>query len=221
MKIPLSILGIVAMILAAFYLIAPSPDPDTFTARTDLPWQVQVNPDGTVRVLDITLGRSTLADAIDKFGGVEGLAVFEGSDGTMALEAYFGTVQFGPLKAKVIATLDSSRVELDALKSAAPSRDGSPSGDWKYPLSEGPAPHADKPVQGLTYIPGTRALDEAFLLERFGRPAAMLRESEQAVSWFYPERGLSVLLDDEAREVFEYRLPQNFELPAGSQPYNP
>lgn len=221
MRIPLSILGIVGLILVAFYVVAPPPDPDTFTARTDLPWQVTVNPDGTVGVLDITLGRSTLADAMQKFGGVEGLAVFEGNDGDLALEAYFGTVHFGPLKAKVITSLASSREEIDSLKAAATDREGSPSGDWKFPLSEGPAPHADRIVKGLTYIPGTRNLDRAFVLERFGRPAATLRESEQAISWFYPERGLSVLLDDKAREVFEYRLPADFKLPEGSQPYRP
>jgi hypothetical protein len=137
------------------------------------------------------------------------------------LEAYFGTVHFGPLKAKVITSLASSREELDSLKAAATDREGSPSGDWKFPLSEGPASHRDRIVKGLTYIPGTRNLDQAFVLERFGQPAATLRESEQAISWFYPERGLSVLLDDKTREVFEYRLPKDFELPDGSQPYRP
>lgn len=221
MKVPLSILGIVAALLAAFYLVAPPPDPDTFQARTDLPWQVTVNEDGSVSVLDIVLGRSTLADAMQKFGGVEGLAVFEDTDGEMALEAYFGTVQFGPLKAKIIATLDSPPGELDALKAGANGREGSPSGDWKYPLSEGPAPHAARVVKGVTYIPGTRTLDPEFLLARFGAPAALMRESDRAVSWYYPERGLSVLVDDKAREVFEYRLPADFRLPSGSRPYEP
>jgi hypothetical protein len=182
---------------------------------------VTVNPDGTVGVFDITLGHSTLTDAMQKFGGVEGLAVFEGRDGRMTLEAYFGTVQFGPLKAKVITTLRSSPAELDSLRNSATAREGSPSGDWKYPLSEGPAPHAARIVEGVTYIPGTRNLDEAFLLERFGEPRAVLRESEQAVSWFYPDRGLSVLIDEETREVFEYRQPQHFQLPEASQPYAP
>lgn len=221
MKIPLSILGIVAVILVAFYLIAPQPDPKTFTARTDLPWQVSVNPDGTVKVFDLVLGRSTLAGAIEKFGGVEGLAIFEDNAGNMALEAYFGTVQFGPLKAKVIAALDSSVDELEAMKQAATDRDGSPSGDWKYPLGEGPTAHLSRAVKGITYIPGTRNLDNDFLLRRFGEPDAILHESERATSWFYPERGLSILIDDEAREVFEYRLPTDFRLPASAEPYAP
>lgn len=221
MKIPLSILGIVAVILVGFYLIAPQPGPETFTARTDLPWQVSVNPDGTVEVFDLVLGRSTLAGAIEKFGGVEGLAVFENNAGEMALEAYFGTVQFGPLKAKVIAALDSSVDELEAMKQAANDRDGSPSGDWKYPLSDGPTAHLGRTVKGITYIPGTRNLDSDFLLGRFGEPDAILHEGERATSWFYPQQGLSILIDAKAREVFEYRLPKDLQLPAGAEPYSP
>ena len=67
----------------------------------------------------------------------------------------------------------------------------------------------------ISYIPGTRNLDADFFLERFGTPAATLRESEQAQSWFYPEKGLSVLIDEDAREVLEYQPPRKFVLPAG------
>ena len=64
MKIPLSILGIVALILAAFYWIAPRPDGSALQARTDLPWQITVQADGSSRVFDLDLGHATLADAI-------------------------------------------------------------------------------------------------------------------------------------------------------------
>mgnify|MGYP000113781179 CR=1 FL=1 len=46
-------------------------------------------------------------------------------------------------------------------------------------------------------------------------PAAWLQESEQAVSWFYPELGLAVLIDNEAREVLEYQAPRDFVMPSG------
>lgn len=218
MKIPLTILAVVLVLLAVFQLFGPTPGPEVMQTRTDLPWQIEVRPDGTSRVFDIDLGRATLADAIEKFGGVEGLAVFEQPNGESSLEAYFGTVRFGPLKAKVITTLGSNARERRDLIGRAREREGSPSGDWKYPLTEGPAAHADRQITGITYIPGTRNLDQAFLRQRFGEPLATLRENEQAVSWFYPDRGLSILVDDEAREVFEYQAPRDFKLPAGIQP---
>jgi hypothetical protein len=215
MKIPLGILAIVAIALIAFQLFAPPPGPDALKPRTDLPWQVSVNPDGSSRVFDIELGSATLADAMAKFGSLEGLAIFERKEGSMVLEAYFGNVQFGPLKAKVIAGLEANDQELEDMRARAINREGTPSGDWKYPLNDPLKMHADRRVSLITYLPGTRKLDAEFFRERFGEPAAWLKETETAVSWFYPKLGLSVLIDDEAREVLEYQPPRDFLMPQG------
>lgn len=215
MKMPLGILAIVGIALIAFLLFAPPPGPDALKPRTDLPWQVSVNPDGSSRVFDIELGSATLEDAMTKFGGLEGLAVFEYKDGPMVLEAYFGNVQFGPLKAKVITGLEASDQELEDMRGRAIKREGTPSGDWKYPLNDALQMHAQRRVSLITYLPGTRKLDADFFRDRFGEPAAWLQETETAVSWFYPEVGLSVLIDDEAREVLEYQPPRDFIMPQG------
>ncbi|MGB5453662.1 MAG: hypothetical protein WBM59_04915 [Sedimenticolaceae bacterium] len=215
MRIPLGILAVVAILLLALQLFAPTPGPDALQPRTDLPWQITVNPDGSSRVFDIELGSATLADAMAKFGALEGLAVFEPRDGGMVLEAYFGNVQFGPLKAKVVAGLAADRADLERLRDGSSRREGSPSGDWKYPLNDAPSIHAARRLSVITYIPGTRNLDEEFFRSRFGEPAAWLQENERAVSWFYPELGLSVLIDDEAREVLEYQQPRDFVMPEG------
>jgi len=219
MKIPLTILALVAVLLAAFYVFAPAPDPADMQPRTDLPWQVTATPDGGSRVFDIDLGRATLADAMAKFGGLEGLAVFEPKDGPLALEGYFGNVMLGPLKAKVIVGLEADSEELNALRTRASDRKGSPSGDWKYTLNDAPKLHLHRRVSVISYVPGTRGLDSAFFRQRFGAPAAWLRESEQAVSWFYPELGLSILIDDEARDVLEYLPPRDFVMPEGVTPF--
>ena len=86
-------------------------------------------------------------------------------------------------------------------------------------MNDAPERHLDRRVSVITYIPGTRGLDAAFFRQRFGAPAAWLRESEQAVSWFYPRLGLSVLIDDEAREVLEYLPPRDFVMPEGVTPF--
>ncbi len=219
MKIPLTILALVGVLLAAFYIFAPAPDPASMKPRTDLPWQITVNPDGSSRVFDLDLGSATLADAMAKFGGLQGLAVFEPTQGPLALESYFGNVMLGPLKAKVIVGLDADTGELEALRARATDRKGSPSGDWKYTLDDSPKLHLHRRVSVISYVPGTRGLDAAFFRQRFGAPAAWLRESEQAVSWFYPGLGLSILIDDEAREVLEYLPPRNFVMPEDVSPF--
>lgn len=215
MKIPLGVLGIVALLLSLMFVFAPAPDPEMLRTRTDLPWQVSVNADGSSRVFDLELGKATLADAMQKFGGLEGLAVFEPSDGRSNLEGYFGTVQFGPLTAKVIVALQASETELATLKQQSKRREGSPSGDWKYGVDEGPEPHADRRLTGITYLPGTRGLDADFFRERFGEPPAWSVLKETAVTWFYPELGLTILIDSEGGEALEYVAPRDFVLPAG------
>jgi hypothetical protein len=218
MKIPLGILLIVALILLAFLLLAPQPGPDAQRPRTDLPWQITVNADGSSRVFDLDLGSATLADAMAKFGGLEGLALFEPAAGPMALEAYFGNVGFGTLTAKIIVALEADAVELALLRDRSSRREGSPSGDWKYPLDEAPQAHARRRLAAISYVPATRSLDAEFFRTRFGEPAAWLREHEHAVSWFYPELGLAIRIDDEAREVLEYQPPREFVMPAGVTP---
>lgn len=218
MKIPLGILAIVALLLGALTWLAPPPPDDALAPRTDLPWQITVAPDGTSRVFDLDLGSATLRDAMAKFGALEGLAVFVSAHGEPVLEGYFGDVQFGPLKAKVIVGLAADRQELVQRVEAGGRREGSPSGDWKFPLTDPPEAHLDRRVTAITYIPGTRGLDEAFFRERFGEPAGWRTESEQAVSWFYPRLGLAVLIDTEAREALEYQAPRDFVMPDGVTP---
>jgi hypothetical protein len=136
----------------------------------------------------------------------------------MSLEAYFGTVQFGPLVAKVIARLEATADELATMRDTSTRREGSPSGDWKYQLASGPDAHAGRRLTGISYIPGTRRLDADFFRARFGEPAAWRQENDHVVSWFYPDLGLAVLIDSEAREVLEYQPPRDFVMPAGVTP---
>lgn len=217
MKIPLTILGFTALALALIWAVSPGPTDEQLAPRTDLPWQIEVLPNGNVRVFDLELGAITLADAKHKFGTLEGTAVFQAKDGTTYLEAYFGEVRFGPLKAKVVTTLEADRATLDRLIAKAPKREGSPTGDWKFKL---PAETGNEllplAVNAISYQPGTRGLDADFFRQRFGEPAYWLQEGEQAVSWFYPERGLSILIDSEAKEILEYTVPRNFVVPEGA-----
>lgn len=220
MKTPLTIIAIVALVLGASYLFAPPPNPELVKQRDDLPWQIGVTPDGGSRVLGIDLGSATLADASAKFGEIESYAVFERDQEHSDLEAYFGDVMFGPLKAKVVAKLHATEEERRQLMQQAKDREPSPSGDWKYTLRPNLGESLmDRRITAISYVPGTRGLDSDFFLQRFGKPTATLTENEKAVSWFYPDKGLSVLIDNEGREVLEYVAPRDFVMPEGVSPY--
>jgi len=67
---------------------------------------------------------------------------------------------------------------------------------------------------GVTYIPGYSRLEEDFFRARLGEPAAWQRVDEERIRWFYPDKGLSLLIDADGKDVFEYVLPRDFVLPA-------
>jgi len=220
MKTPLTLVAIVALILAATFLLAPPPDPEMVKQRTDLPWQIEALPDGGSRVFDLNLGSATLQNAIDKFGEPEGVAVFQGKNDRLDLEVYFGKVSFGPLKARVVVKLDADQAEKRTLAEQAKKREPSPTGDWKFPLYKSEIDRlTGRRVSAISYVPGTRGLKQAFFLERFGPPAAQLEENEYARSWLYPKKGLSVLIDDKGPEVLEYVAPRDFRMPPEARLY--
>jgi len=220
MKTPLILMLLVGLVLGAIFMFAPEPNPELTRNRTDLPWQLTPLPDGGVRVFDLDLGSATLQDAIAKFGQPEGAAVFQRPEGTFDLEVYFGKVAFGPLSARVVTRLVADPQQKKTLAEQAAKRESSPTGDWKFALRTSEiADLQDKRLDAISYVPGTRRLDQTFFLERFGIPAAQLSENENARSWFYPEKGLSILIDEKGPEVLEYVPPRDFRLPPEAQPY--
>lgn len=220
MKIPLILILIIAAVLGAIFLLAPAPDPKLTQTRTDLPWQITVNPDGSSRVFDLDLGSASLQDAIDKFGPTEGLAVFQHKDDTLDLEVYFGKVAFGPLSARVVTQLAADPEVKRTLAEQATKRESSPTGDWKFKLhTSDQEALLENRIVAISYVPGTRRLDQTFFLERFGTPAAQLTENEHARSWFYPSKGLSILIDEKGPEVLEYVAPRDFRMPPDTLAY--
>lgn len=216
MRIPALVLGGGLLLFVIIWLILPTPAQDPGSARTDLPWQIEVFDDGSSAVFGLHLGHDTLADAIDRFGPYEELVLFAGKDGDYSLEAWFGTVRFGPLKAKLVAKLQAPQAQLAELASRAVQRKGSPTGDWKLFLDPADlAQQRDRPLYALTYIPSYGGLDAAFFRKRLGEPAAWQTLEDGQVRWFYPDKGLSLLLDPKGKEVLEYVSPRAFKLPAG------
>jgi hypothetical protein len=212
---------ILAASLAAAVLLwwlMPDPRDGDIRHRTDLPWQITSFSDGTSQVIDLHLGQDNLARAIQKLGPYEQLALFEGKDGHYSLEAWFGNVHFGPLKAKVSVSLALGPARAKALATHAVERKPSPTGDWKLLLpARLNASLDDALITGITYIPASGGLDEAFFRERLGEPAAWQRVDENRVRWLYPDKGLSLLIDAEGKEVFEYVMPRQFRMPADAQ----
>ena len=192
-------------VLLGLFLLTPRP---AQRMLTDLPWQISTFGDGTSKALGIHLGRDTLKDVIARYGDPEGLALFASRQAQRSLEAYFGTIHLGPLEGKLVVRLDASATDLAALEGRAIGSEGTAEGERRLLLSDADKrAQADRTVAGLSYIPNWSKMTPEFLTGRLGPATRIERISSSAERWLYPGKGLSVLVDSQGKEVFEYSAP--------------
>jgi hypothetical protein len=204
-----------AFVLAAFYLLAPSPSPE---AIRGLPWQIETLPDGTSRVFGLHLGVDPLHRAVQRYGDPEGLSLFVSDAGRGSVEAYFGAVRLGLLKGDLIATLETRPEAIAALRDRAIDRKATRSGAARYLLrEEDKQAQLGSTIRGLTYVPAYAKLDPGFIRERFGDPVHSRPAGETGQRWLYPDKGLTILIDSAGREVFEYVAPRDYPHGAAEQ----
>ena len=180
-----------------------------------LPWQIEVRPDGSSRVMGLTLtdgaGASTLADVRRLFGPEVPIAVIAapGEDGS--LEAFVDPAQLGFVSGKLVVTARLDAATLRGLRERATKSDFMESTTRKYTLSPADEALALKaPVAALSFIPQAR-LDADAILARFGQPARRVKSNGHLEHFLYPEKGLDVILDTEGKELLQYVAPSSFE----------
>ena len=111
MKTFLSILFVLAVILAAYPFLNPSDDQETLTG---LPWQIEVMPDGSTQVFGLHIGVSRLADAMATLGNDMELAVIAATDEAGNLEMYYGHYRTGLLSGKLVLRSDATAEDVRA-----------------------------------------------------------------------------------------------------------
>ena len=206
MKLALKIVFVVLLLSFGLYFLAL--DPGQRPVRVQAPWQIQVESPQKVEVMGVTLGQTTLEQLRQRFGQVEGIALFQNPDGRYSLEAYLGKVNIGPLSGRWIVTLAASQAELEALTRRSIKRIKTENGSIRWTLKpDAQAEQADRVIATLTMIPGYSGMDADFLRSRFGEPTEIREVDEDSEQWLYPERGLRILLDRKGKEMFEYMTP--------------
>lgn len=177
----------------------------------DLPWQISVTPEGRPQVFHLEIGKSTLREVIEHLHSFPEIAVFAHESGKRTLEAYFGSQRVGLFEAKIIAELQADDATLNKFQTGAVKREGMASGQWKYPLSEADVKAADAlPVHKLVYMPSVN-YDPDIVAARFGQPAERLPSQKEGVElWFYPQKGLAILMNNDGGEILYYTDPQHY-----------
>lgn len=199
--------ALILIAIAALWILGR--EPQTMQVR-DLPWQIEPTSSGSIRVFGITLGETSLDEASRHFGKVPDMAVFVGAEGPESIEAFYGKTKVGVFDAKVVLILAADPAILAKVAETAGKPEPMPSGSWKRPISEEALDTVlQLPVRAITYVPSVH-YESDIVLHRFGEPADKLRHDDHSEYWFYPEKGLVILLDSEGKELLQYVSPSDF-----------
>ncbi len=183
---------------------------DTPQKVTDLPWQVEVLPDGTTHVFGVSVGKVTFRQLAEYLRSVPELAVFETPKGERTLEGYYGKKRLGVFEAKIVGELNADKTTIDRFVAAHTEKKPQPTGTWRYELAEKNVLEAnDFLVKYLVYIPVVDySADE--IQKHFGTPMNTVKAGARVTWWLYPAKGLIIMQDNEDSEVFYYSTPADF-----------
>lgn len=218
----LLLLIVLAVVVAPFLWRDERPTPPL----QNLPWQVQVHPQGTSSVFGFELGSSTLADARARFGEELEIAIIAAPGEPGNLEAYLSRFTAGVLTGKLILSADLPAAAIGDLRRSAAGASPTATGGLKIRLSADDLDAALRaPIASITFIPSVN-IDPETALRRFGAPARRVADEHGAEHWLYPDQGMDLILHPEQKEVLQYVAPKHFEwleqpLDAATKPDRP
>jgi hypothetical protein len=212
MKFALALIAFVILALLAPFFVPIGSKPDGVDPQRNLPWQIEVDGQGGSSVFGIKPGVSTLADVRRALGGEIEVAIIAEPNEVGTLEGYYAQVPLGFVLAKMVVTVDASRVVVEAMRERALKAKHMESTTRKITLHPDDLALADGlPVRAISVIP-TVNLDEATVVQRFGPPGERLAVSEKRVHLLYPDKGLDVVVDGDGKELLQYVAPRSFSL---------
>lgn len=213
MKIFFVLFALIAVLLAVYPFLDSSENSETLSG---LPWQIEVQADGSTEVFSLHIGVSRLSDAVATLGSDHELAIISATsvvagDDTGNLEMYYGHYRAGLLSGKLVLQVDSSEQNIQRWRENAVKADYMASGlAKKHSLSPDDLPEIlNEVIIGVTFIPAVN-LDEKVILERFGMPTQMIHAPE-VTHYLYPEKGLDIALYVKSKEVLQYVAPAKFQ----------
>jgi len=206
----LTVLG-VSLLILAIAIFFPSKQKEISLPIQSLPWQIETSPEGSLRVFDLQLGRSTVEEAIQRFNERAEVSLFVSPENKRVVEVYFNNTSLAGLRAKIVLTVGIDKTALDAIYSRGTRISTLGDGSRKVTLHPDDLLRVKQaPITVLTYLPKTK-LDDDLLLARFGEPDRRIRENKNnTLHWVYPPRGLDIARDESGRTVLQYLPPKNF-----------
>ena len=173
-----------------------------------LPWDIKLDGVAGSQVFGLTLHKSTLNEAREIFGSDGEVSLFVTRDGQPDLEAYFERVFLGGLRADIVLVLETDAQTLQGFYDRGSRISRTTDITRKVELAAADLATVGRlPIGAINYIPAAN-LDDELVLGRFGEPAEKIGETATGVThWIYPERGLSIGVNPEGKEMLQYVSP--------------
>lgn len=200
--------GLLSVAIMATAFLTPGDRPD----RDELPWNVEHPTAETTRILGLTLGQSTPADAERRFREKGELALFRSPDERVSAEMYFEQINLAGLRSRVVLTVQVAEAELKAMLERGMRMSATASGRKVTLAPDDEARLRTMPIGSLTLIPGVRVPEE-HLRKRFGEPSKVIREAQTGVTHLlYPQHalGISTSASGSEKQVLQFVPPQDY-----------
>jgi len=201
------VLGL-GLIVLAFVGLSPEPKPNT---SATLPWDIRLVDGGHSEVFGITLGQTTVSEALAILGVDHDLAIISDQQDKSGLEIYYSHFRTGPLAAKLVLSVNIDPLLLETMQARASNAQYLQSGARKFSLNDMDLDNIQNlSIGALSLIPSAN-LSRETIIARFGEPAEIIVIGEQAQHLLYPAKGLDVAFHPETKETLQYTAPRDFE----------
>ncbi len=169
-----------------------------------MPWQSFINNQGDTVVFNLTMGSSNLTDAMHLFGSEVKASLFESEDKEPELEAFFSSTKVGGISANIILNLMLDQKHIERLNNNIKESMVMPSGVRKTTFNLiAEASMFDLKIKSLTFIPKAD-LSKKVIINLFGEPSRVELSVQSVSYWYYPTKGLRIIVDDENKEILEF-----------------
>ena len=175
-------------------------------ARQGLPWQINKLASG-VQVFSLTLGSTTLQQAIEVLGKDFELALMARPNELGSVELFYPRFVSGMLKGKLIVVVDVDAGQIATFLDNTNKVKHLETGAKQYVFV--PAQHPElmqASIKAITFAPVARLNDE-MVRSRFGEPSSINVIDEDISHYLYPEKSVVVIINQAGKDFIEYSLP--------------
>ncbi len=203
-KLPVFWLILIASIIILTLLILIQPERKAVPPE-QLPWNAYYDHTGQLHALGLTLNHSSLREAMALYGKDVEVKIFSDiTTGQKSIEAYFPVIYIGSIKAALALKIGATPEELEQAYKEGKSISRAPTGNQAIELYNTTiVKFFDHPLTSITLLPRKHLTEEA-IQKRFGEPDYKEIQSDHLPHWFYYQKGLEIILDNEGPEALQY-----------------